>query len=295
MLFIWVMEKKRIYLYIGFAIVLLFAWILSRSSSTDEDFPERVKISLRDVGNQLLLSNQDSTTLVLPITVIGNHKYQLSFGKELMFEPNTLVDIVKSSFQKAGLPNYYRVEVVQCTDGEVGYSYEIKNHSEQDIIPCAGRYLPNGCYLIQAKFTKMASFDFAKQLISLGVLLLIVLFLWDYMRRNKQSTEVKDHNDGISLIGSYRFHAAQNKLMHNDKKTSLSKKECELLILFVANLNKIITRDELTKRVWEDNGVMVGRSLDTYVSKLRKKLMDDPTVKLSNVHGVGYKLEVGFD
>jgi len=46
------------------------------------------------------------------------------------------------------------------------------------------------------------------------------------------------------------------------------------------------------KKVWEDNGVFVGRSLDTYISKLRKKLKDDDSIKLTNVHGVGYKLEV---
>jgi len=44
--------------------------------------------------------------------------------------------------------------------------------------------------------------------------------------------------------------------------------------------------------VWEDNGVIVGRSLDTYISKLRKKLKDDASIKLINVHGVGYKLEI---
>ena len=74
---------------------------------------------------------------------------------------------------------------------------------------------------------------------------------------------------------------------------SLSKKECELLAIFIDSPNQIIKRDELTKRVWEDNGVFVGRSLDTYISKLRKKLKDDTSIKLTNIHGVGYKLEIG--
>ena len=65
-----------------------------------------------------------------------------------------------------------------------------------------------------------------------------------------------------------------------------------MLELFVARPNEIIKRDELTKRVWEDNGVFVGRSLDTYISKLRKKLKGDTSIKLTNVHGVGYKLEL---
>ena len=65
-----------------------------------------------------------------------------------------------------------------------------------------------------------------------------------------------------------------------------------MLEIFIANPNQIIKRDELEKRVWVDNGVFVGRSLDTYISKLRKKLKDNESIKLTNVHGVGYKLEV---
>ena len=80
--------------------------------------------------------------------------------------------------------------------------------------------------------------------------------------------------------------------MQQATEINLSKKECELLAIFVVNPNQIIKRDELTKRVWEDHGVFVGRSLDTYISKLRKKLKDDKTIKFTNVHGVGYKLEV---
>ena len=76
------------------------------------------------------------------------------------------------------------------------------------------------------------------------------------------------------------------------KEINLSKKEVELLTIFVANPNKIIKREELSKQVWEDQGVFVGRSLDTYISKLRKKLSDDETIKLTNIHGIGYNLEI---
>jgi DNA-binding response OmpR family regulator len=79
--------------------------------------------------------------------------------------------------------------------------------------------------------------------------------------------------------------------MLETKEISLSKKEVELLSLFVANQNKIIKREELSKKVWEDHGVFVGRSLDTYISKLRKKLHEDETIKLTNIHGIGYILE----
>ncbi|WP_439130159.1 helix-turn-helix domain-containing protein [Polaribacter sp.] len=60
----------------------------------------------------------------------------------------------------------------------------------------------------------------------------------------------------------------------------------------IAHKNYVVKSKELTKKVWEDNGVFVGRSLDTYISKLRKKLQDDEAIKLINIHGIGYKLEI---
>ena len=99
-------------------------------------------------------------------------------------------------------------------------------------------------------------------------------------------------NSRYIKIGSFQFYAEQSKLIKEAVEISLSKKECELLEIFVAKPNQIIKRDELTKRVWEDQGVFVGRSLDTYISKLRKKLKDDDSIKLTNVHGIGYKLEI---
>ena len=98
--------------------------------------------------------------------------------------------------------------------------------------------------------------------------------------------------DGLITLGGFNFYPEQNKLVKHPETINLSKKECEILALFVERPNQIIKRDELTKAVWEDNGVFVGRSLDTYISKLRKKLQSDDSVKLTNVHGVGYKLEI---
>ena len=83
-------------------------------------------------------------------------------------------------------------------------------------------------------------------------------------------------------------------LIKEAEEIALSKKECELLSIFVDQPNEVVTRDELTKRVWEDNGVIVGRSLDTFISKLRKKLSADHTLSIENVHGVGYKLVVKY-
>ena len=293
MLFTLIMSRRTIYSFLVFAIIVFFSWMLLNSEDTNEHFSEKVKLSLRDVGNQLLLANKDATSLVLPVVALENLKYVLSFQNQLSFEPGSLVSLVKNSFHKSSLPTYYRVEVIQCINQEVAYSYEIKNETENDITPCKGRFLPENCYTIEVRFTKRTSFINNKHTFLYTLIFIIFIFLLVfYFNKRKYDVKLEENNSTYTTIGSFQFYPEQNKLVKKAKEISLSKKECELLEIFVANPNQIIKRDELTKKVWEDNGVFVGRSLDTYISKLRKKLKGDATIKLTNVHGVGYKLEI---
>jgi DNA-binding winged helix-turn-helix (wHTH) protein len=266
--------------------------INSCSEDKNDAFSESIKVSLRDVGHQLLLSNQDSTSLVLPIVEIDKYKYKLSFQKQLSFDPSRLVAIVDSSFQKAELPKYYLVEVVQCADKEIAYSYQMKAEIENTIIPCGGRFLPEGCYTIEVRFFNRTASFFKKNTLLYILIFCGLAFLAFSFYKRKKAPALENINNEYNTIGSFQFYPNQNKLVKEAIEISLSKKECELLEIFVANPNQIIKRDELEKRVWEDNGVFVGRSLDTYISKLRKKLKDDDSIKLTNVHGIGYKLEV---
>lgn len=273
------------------AIVVVLILIFSCQTNEKTDFTERTKIALRDVGNKLLLSTKDSTSLILPVIELETNQYQLSFNKSLYFEPGTLVRIVDQSLKAAQLPEHYRVEVVQCNDAEVAYSYQMAAEEESTIIPCSGRYLPDACYFIQVKFTdSVAGLGTKNRLYITVFLVLLGIGLFIYKKAVRKRT--KENQENMKRIGLFFFYPEQNKLVKEAQEIALSKKECELLALFIANPNQIIKREELTKRVWEDNGVFVGRSLDTYISKLRKKLKADASIKLTNIHGVGYKLEL---
>lgn len=289
------MNKKIIYITAGIIISVFFALMLFGSSKSQNDFSEVVKLSLRDVGNQLLIKNKDTTSLVLPILELeSNIKYQLTFEKPLAITPDSLSAIVKNSFQLTNLPKNYRVAVMQCSDKETAYSYEMKNSLGNDIIPCGGRLLPKDCYAITVRFTKnTVSFPYGQ--IGYGISFIIGLFFITIgLTKNVLTEDISQEtdNDECTSIGSFKFYPEQNKLVKQADEINLSKKECELLVLFIEKTNQVIKREELTKKVWEDHGVVVGRSLDTYISKLRKKLQVDPSIKITNVHGVGYKLEV---
>jgi len=287
------MDRKRIYTYTVLGIIVLSVWIFSTLDTQQTEFSEKVKISLRDVGNKLLLSEKDSTSLILPIKEISSFKYELSFQSHLTFEPSEMVTIIAESFLTSKLPSEYLVEVLQCTDGEVAYSYEMRKLEENTIIPCGGRYLPLNCYSVQVRFTSKSTIVTLPNVLY-GIIFMVFLLLEFFLFRKKKTQHAAQETQAhFATIGSFHFYPTQNKLVKQATEINLSKKECELLQIFAENLNQVVTRDELTKKVWEDNGVIVGRSLDTYISKLRKKLKDDESIKLTNVHGVGYKLELG--
>lgn len=93
-------------------------------------------------------------------------------------------------------------------------------------------------------------------------------------------------------IGSLVCDFANQQIRSTNKVQDLTNKEAKLLKLFCVNQNQVISRDAIQKAIWEDEGYFVGRSMDVFISRLRKFLKDDPAVTIINVHGVGYKLEI---
>lgn len=286
--------KKRIFFILSGLSVLAFSfWFLMSSEEPNQLFSQKVKVALRAVGHQLLLAHGDSTSLVMPVTSLTENTYQLSFQKPLSLDPSALVVVIDSVFQKAELPKDYLVETLACEAQEVAYSYQIVNQVENNIVPCAGRILPENCYTIHLSFKPLGTKSINKEYISYALMLCgFVLLLLGFKQKTQDEKSKALDTPAFETIGSFRFYPEQNKLVKQAEEISLSKKECELLEIFAAKPNQVIKRDELTKKVWEDHGVIVGRSLDTYISKLRKKLEADSSIKIINVHGVGYKLEV---
>jgi hypothetical protein len=290
MLFAELMNQRKIYFYGSVLIAISSALLLVISQNNNEVKTALTKIALRDVGNKLLLANGDSTSLILPVKKIEQSKYQLTFEKELIIHPDSLVSIVEKSFKKANLSPLYQIEVKQCQDSEVSYSYQKSNALIQDIIPCSGRIIPKKCYSIEVQFLNVKTNT--TQYYWIGLLIVTLISSFVFFPKKKKTKQLDSTNELFIPLGKFQFYPEESKLLLVSNEISLSKKEVELLTLFVANPNKIIKREELSKKVWEDHGVFVGRSLDTYISKLRKKLSDDESIKLTNVHGIGYVLEV---
>jgi two-component system OmpR family response regulator len=97
----------------------------------------------------------------------------------------------------------------------------------------------------------------------------------------------------IFTIGSFTFDYNRQLLSREGSEDSkLTSKESELLRLLCENLNKVLDRSVALNKIWYDDSYFNARSMDVYITKLRKYFKDDPTIELMNVHGVGFKLLV---
>jgi two-component system, OmpR family, response regulator len=103
---------------------------------------------------------------------------------------------------------------------------------------------------------------------------------------------VANDDQKIFGIGSYTFDYGNMMLKSENVEKPLTRKEASLLKLLCIYEDKLLTRETALKSVWGDDDYFIGRSMDVFITKLRKHLKDDPRIHITNVHGAGFKLEV---
>ena len=99
-------------------------------------------------------------------------------------------------------------------------------------------------------------------------------------------------DQSIFLIGQYTFDSINYKLSHANFEKNLTKKEAKILIFLCKFMNTVVARDIILNGVWGQDDYFVGRSLDVFITKLRKYLKEDNKIQIQNIHGVGFKLEI---
>jgi DNA-binding response OmpR family regulator len=94
------------------------------------------------------------------------------------------------------------------------------------------------------------------------------------------------------MLGQFEFDCSNFTLKTNGNAKTLTAREAEILKQLCLHKNKVVKREDILMAVWGDDDYFLGRSLDVFISKLRKYLKDDPGVQIVNYHGVGFKLDV---
>lgn len=123
------------------------------------------------------------------------------------------------------------------------------------------------------------------------LLLKIKIFL---KRSGSVSVESISNSKSIS-IGNFDFYPDDLTLSINGSSRTLTLKESELIRYFATNPNKILSRNEILENIWGSDDYFLGRSLDVFISRLRKYFKADPNIKITNLHGIGFRFSVKKD
>ncbi|MCL1821896.1 MAG: response regulator transcription factor [Prolixibacteraceae bacterium] len=110
-------------------------------------------------------------------------------------------------------------------------------------------------------------------------------------RSNAIISDTLQQKHEISL-GEYRFIEEELVLKHPEYERRLTLKEAELVKLFASHINSVLNRDHILIKIWGSNDYFLGRSLDVFISRLRKYFSYDPNIKIVNLHGVGFRFSV---
>lgn len=251
---------------------------------------------MRQIGHRLLLSSGDSTTRVLPVKKIQEHTYEITFEKPIFLIADSLYNIAHVELAKIGVTDFI-TELRECQSNEVYISF-LYNHSADSITPCSGRPVPRGCYTVEITLLPDKKPGWVAWLLLPLLFVPVATYVLLRNKKNAIATTTKQETTASSrdtriAIGSFTLDMKERILLHPLKNENLSEKEARLLLLLLEAINEVQTREYLMHHIWSEGGLLVvSKNLDVLVSKLRKKLILDESVKITSVHGVGYKLEI---
>lgn len=111
-----------------------------------------------------------------------------------------------------------------------------------------------------------------------------------FLKRSQKTTTLNEKV--IYTVGKYQFDSKNYLVFTDTEKISLTQREAELLKLFLDNKNVVMKREEILKSLWGNDDYFMGRSLDVFISRLRKILANEKGIAIENLHGIGFKFSV---
>ncbi len=282
-------SMKPLPLFISISALCIIVLSILFIQSKNEQVEKHKVLVLRNIGHQILLHAKDSNSIVLPIQKLDAHTYQISFQHSFAFIPDSLISLVQLELKKSDFPQNYYVSVIDCAQQSTIYAFEI-NAKSGNLTPCTGRKQGSGCYLIQISFDNLSQMQL---FVWIGLFCLSVLLAYVLRKRFKMYKKKTAPLETVEtrMIGKFSFYPSKQKLQIEDRLIPLSEKETKSLLIFMNHVNQVIEREKLIKEIWAEEGIIViSRNVDVLVSKLRKKLSDDPSIKFINIHNKGYKL-----
>ncbi|MDX2133551.1 MAG: winged helix-turn-helix domain-containing protein [Saprospiraceae bacterium] len=267
------------------------------SKPTAELPKDQLNLALRRTADALLRASGDSTSRIPAVSQISETTWRIYLAQS--FDYDRLPELLQNSLDLHRIHQPYYVTVRRCLDDVIDLGYHYADVAGEDaVVTCGGREMPEGCHYIEVVFAQQPPQPPVGRIMA-GICLLLTggWLAYRWLRRQKQSPETRrPATSDIEWLhfGNSRLDPVGQILIANGVSQSLTFRETKLLRLFAARPGQLLERETILQQVWADEGVLVGRSIDMFVSRLRKKLAPDPAVAITAVHGVGYRMETGL-
>lgn len=280
--------------------IILFAALSGKQETPAPYFPEKVNLALRRAAHRLLAQSGDSTSQIPPV-IQGENPDAWIIRLERPFEYNALPGLLQESFDLHGITAEYDVMLLDCENDELLLGYNKRDFTEQNDPPCGNREQNGHCYNVQVTFAGAAAQSSSTRWLlwaTLPGIFALGYFLYRNLKRQPGPGAPETPDEMVKQqavsFGRSALDVSNQSLTVAGVRHELTYREAKLLQLFFRHPNQLLERDFILQNVWADEGILVGRSIDMFVSRLRKLLRADGSLRIATVHGVGYRLELAM-
>lgn len=280
-----------------FCFVLLFlvghSGVLCQENALDQS--DNINLALRQTGHLLYASCGDTNSQIPPVEQTSDTDFKLKL--ENGFDYDKLPEILDRSLKQFGIANSYSVLILTCESESIVLGYNDLSYRNQ-VVACSSREQDELCKIISLKIEQETLVENKNDysmfwLLLVGVIPLIVFYINRKKIEAPRPEVLKESaNDNHLIVGNSTFDSQSLILSFNGASKDLTFREGKLFEYFILHKNEVLKREDIQNHVWEDEGVIVGRSLDVFISRLRKIIKEDSSLAIKNIHGVGYRLEV---
>jgi DNA-binding winged helix-turn-helix (wHTH) protein len=290
---------KYLALFLGLTALVVLGgsavWRPTPKSNADAILAENLNLALRYTGDRLLDLAGDQHSRIEPVKRLGRNTWLLKLERH--FEYDSLPPVLHRSMLRHQINRDYNVAVLRCQDGELMLGYKSSDYLDDPTVPCGGRDQETACLNLQITLLDEPGSSQGEPVwwMTLGLLAgVISTFLW-WKNRPQHSPKLfspPDQAANLMHFSQTYFDYPNQKIWVKGQEKDLTLREAQLLNYLFQHHNQALERERILQDIWGDEDLLIGRSLDVFVSRLRKLLREDEGIRISSVHGVGYRMEL---